>query len=494
MEVLSRLKILFLTSEAVPFAKTGGLADVAGSLPKALAAQGHDIRLCLPRYKGINQVNYFTDLPVLMDGHYETAIIRQTTLKAGEHDTAQVPVYLVDNYLYFYREGLYMHHDDAARFNFFCKAVLSMLPRIDFKPDVIHCNDWQTGLIPLLLQAIHHDDPFYSDIATVFTVHNLQYQGRFPKQAFHLLALDEHYYSPESLEFYNQVNYLKGGLVYADVLNTVSHKYAQEIQTAEMGEGLDGMLRKRGADLYGILNGLDYTEFDPERDPHIAAHFSPERLEGKSANKQDLQREMELPQRQETPLLGIISRLVDQKGLDLLAGIMDRLMKEDVQFVLLGTGDDRYQQLFSNLRLQYRDKIGVRIGFDAGLAQRIYAGCDMFLMPSRFEPCGLGQLISLRYGTIPVVRSTGGLEDTIVDYMHSPATGNGFSFKDYSSNALLDTINRALEVYRHQPQAWRELVQRAMKMDFSWNRSAQEYTQLYQRAINKLPSRQYRAG
>ncbi|MDN5347155.1 MAG: starch synthase [Clostridia bacterium] len=483
------LKILFVSPEVAPFAKTGGLADVAGSLPKALAARGHDVRVALPRYRRVKDVPYLTDLPVEMDGSLETAIIRRAALKGRP----EVPVYLIDNYKYFYRDGMYGYADDDARFNFFCKAVLSMLPWLEFQPDIIHCNDWQTGPIPLFLKVKVQDSPHFRRTATIFTIHNLQYQGHFDKNALKTMALGEEFFTPERLEFYGKVNFMKAGLLYADLINTVSKKYALEIQTPEAGEGLDGLLRKRAQDLYGILNGIDYEEFNPATDPRIKANYDAGSLERKKINKRALQKEMDLPER-DVPLLGIISRLVAQKGLDLLAAILDPLLAQDVQFILLGSGEDYYQQLFSRYKLKYRQKMAVKIGFDPDLAQRIYAGCDMFLMPSRFEPCGLGQMISLRYGTVPIVRATGGLEDTIIDYHHDPARGNGFSFVNYNPQDLLETINRALNLYREQPHAWQELVRRGMAADFSWSASAAQYEEMYFKALEKRKAARFMAG
>ncbi|MGI6284701.1 glycogen synthase GlgA [Neomoorella humiferrea] len=482
------LKILFVSPEVAPLAKTGGLADVAGSLPKALAARGHEVRVVMPRYRQIKDVEYLTDLPVEMDGSLETAIIRRGSLP-GE---GSIPVYLIDNYKFFWRDEMYCYADDAARFNFFCKAVLSMLPWLNFRPDIIHCNDWQTGPIPLFLKVKHEDNPFYRDTATVYTIHNLQYQGTFPRQTLRIMALGEEFFTPERLEFYGQVSFMKAGILYADLINTVSKKYALEIQTPEYGERLDGLLRKRAADLRGILNGIDYEEFNPATDRRLAVNYDADHLDKKKENKAALQREMELPVK-DVPLLGLISRLVNQKGLDLLAAILDPLLQQDLQFVLLGSGEDYYQQLFSRYKVKYRDKMAVKIGFDPVLAQRIYAGCDIFLMPSRFEPCGLGQMISLRYGTVPVVRATGGLEDTIKDFHQHPGNGNGFSFHDYQPQALLDAINRALHVYRNEPEAWHNLVRRGMAADLSWNASAGQYEDMYREALHKRTAARMKA-
>lgn len=479
------LKILLVSSEVVPFAKTGGLADVAGSLPKALSAMGNDVRVVMPRYRTITATKTLLDFPVEAGGRRETCILRESHIEAKtDTGSKNIPVYFIDNYHYFDREGMYMHHDEAERFAFFAKAVLEMLPRLNFQPDIIHCNDWQSGSIPLLLKQLYHQDPFYSRIATLFTVHNLLYQGNYAKEILSFLGLGDQYYHPDRLEFYGQVSFIKAGLVYADVINTVSKRYAQEIQTAEYGEGLEGLLRKRSRDLHGIVNGLNYHEFNPKTDPRIFRHFDANSIDDKKENKYDLQKEMHLPS-EDVPVIGLVSRLVDQKGLDLIAEIIDEMMSENIHFVVLGEGDKHYEQLFADIRRRYPQKMGLHLGFNGILAQRIYAGADMFLMPSKFEPCGLGQLISLRYGTIPIVRATGGLADTIVDFEPQTGAGNGFSFEPYSAGVMLDTIRRALHVYRQHPDMWHKLVRTALEQDFSWNRSAAEYLEIYDLAINK---------
>jgi|Deesub1362A_J573_1020465.scaffolds.fasta_scaffold00309_14 starch synthase len=489
------LKILFVSSEVVPFAKTGGLADVAGSLPKALATvvdhglAHHDVRVVMPRYKMIEEARYLSDFPVWFADQNHEAIIRQREIEAhfqGTHQT--IPVYMIDNYHYYYRDGIYVFDDEAERFGFFCKAVLELLPRLGWQPDVIHCNDWQTGPIPLFLKTHYRGNPFYHRTATVFTIHNLQYQGNFPKEVLGILGLGMEYYRPEELEFYGMVSFMKAGILYADVLSTVSRTYAREIQTAEYGQRMEGVLRQRSHELYGIINGINYHEFDPKNDPRLHRNYDAAGAEHKKENKYALQREMNLPVR-DVPVLGLISRLVDQKGLDLVAEIIDELMRLDLQLVVLGTGDRHYEEMFREMKTRYPQKIGVHIGFNAVLAQRIYAGSDMFLMPSRFEPCGLGQLISLRYGTIPIVRETGGLADTVTEYDPATGDGNGFSFRDYDGRALYSAIARALKLYREGRGAWDRLVRNAMEMDFSWARSAVEYLQLYREAIEKVGAR-----
>ncbi|MDH7478687.1 MAG: glycogen synthase GlgA [Syntrophomonadaceae bacterium] len=471
------MKILFVASEVVPFAKTGGLADVAGSLPQALKRLGHQVCVAMPRYKQIRKVEYLTDLPVPMDGKLETAIIR-TTQNDG------VTVFLIDNYKFFYRDGgLYDHPDDGERFNFFNKAVLAMLPYVDFKPEIIHCNDWHTGPLPLYLKTKFEEEPFYREIATLFTIHNLQYQGRFPKSMLRVMSLGDEFFTPELLEYYGEVNYMKAGLLYADLLNTVSKQYAREIQTEEFGEGLDGLLRKRGIDLYGIVNGIDYQKFNPVTDPSIYHNYDLDHLEGKLENKRGLQRELNLPE-SDAPLLGITTRLAAQKGVDLLVAAIEDLVRMGVQLVVLGTGEDRLQKQLAAAKMRYPEQVSVTLGFDATLAQKIYAGADIFLMPSRFEPCGLGQLISFRYGTVPVVRQTGGLMDTVSEFNPATGEGNGFVFKNYQPSELVAAVRRALEIYRSR-DLWLMLIRNNMQMDFSWKRSAQEYVQLYEKARKK---------
>lgn len=486
------LRILLVSSEVAPFAKVGGLADVAGSLPKALATLGegelaNDVRVVMPRYRRIAGGKYLTDFPVELGHRQETAIIREAAIEAKLGAVqAVVPVYLVDSYHYFNRDGIYAYGDDAERFTFFCRAVLEMLPRLGFRPDVIHCNDWQTGPIPFLLKEKYADmnPDFYRKIATVYTIHNLQYQGTFDRSVLDLLGVGQEYFTPDALEFWGQVSFMKAGLVYADVLNTVSRTYAEEIQTPEYGERLEGVLQARRKDLYGIVNGINYHEFNPRTDPRLVANYDKDFLGAKKENKTELQREMGLPVK-DVPVIGLVSRLVSQKGLDILGEAMDELLKEDLQFVLLGTGDPHYENQFRDLAANNPERCAAQIGFNGVLAQRIYAGSDFFMMPSRFEPCGLGQLIAMRYGTIPIVRATGGLNDTVHDYHRHPEAGNGFVFTDYSAAALLEAARRALRLYRERPEVWGGLVRRVMEADYSWAKSAASYVELYQRAITK---------
>ena len=476
-------RVLLVSPEVVPFAKTGGLADVAGSLPKALAMHGNDVRVVLPRYRGIEPERTLGDFPVMVGERKETAILREGSIMARLGDEERrVPVYFLDNYHYFDRDNIYGYWDEAERYAFFCRAVVAMLRFLNWRPEIIHCNDWQSGPIPALLRQAEREDSFYSDIATVYTIHNLRYQGNFGSEVLKLLGLGPEYLTAERMEFYGELSYMKAGIVYADMVSTVSRTYAEEIQTPEFGERMEGVLRSRAEDLYGIVNGINYHEFNPGTDQRIYQRYSD--LEGKKANKYGLQGEMELPLG-DVPVFGLISRLVDQKGLDLISQIADELLGHDLQIVVLGSGDPHYEEMFRNLRERYPDKVGVYIGFNATLAQKIYAGSDMFLMPSRYEPCGLGQLISLRYGTIPIVRETGGLKDTITNYDPESRHGNGFSFREYDATEFLSTIRRSLGVY-YDGQKWQGLVENALHSDFSWNRSATEYMGLYGAALRRV--------
>jgi starch synthase len=469
-----RLKVLFVSAEVSPYAKTGGLADVAGSLPIALMGHGCDIRVAMPRYRQIDSpMDYVTDFPVMLGRNRETCIVR----KGGE----SLPVYFIDSYRYFDREGVYCFFDDADRFAFLCVSILEMLPRIGFKPDIIHCNDWHTGPICMLLEKKYRGESFYSEMSTVYTIHNLRYQGNFPREAMRLFNVDDSVYTPGQAEFYGTFSFMKCGIVFAQKVNTVSSVYAEEIKTPMYGEGMEGVLKARAEDLTGILNGIDYDEFNPETDSRIYVKYNGRSIENKALNKRQLQKEMGLAE-EDVPLLGIVSRLSDQKGLDLVLENLQNIVNEGAQFVLLGTGDPRYEDAFKEFAAKCPGSVAAAIKFDAGLAQKIYAGCDMFLMPSRFEPCGLGQMISLRYGTIPIVRATGGLAETVVDYNLDPVNGNGFSFREYSPDMFLDAVKRALRVYREDRRQWRMLVERAMTQDFSWKKSAEKYIELYEAA------------
>ncbi len=481
-----KLNILYVSAEMSPFAKTGGLADVAGSLPKALLEMGHDVRVVMPKYKMIDgDFKYITDFPVQIDDWTDTCIIRKIEVTTRVKDKKKnLPVYFADSYKLFDRDGIYGHFDDAERFVFFCKAVLNMLPLINFKPDIIHCNDWHTGPICLLLKEQYRFNEFYSKINTIYTIHNLEYQGNYSSHVVNLLNVGYEVLTPEKAEFFGMFSFMKSGLVYADIISTVSEVYAKEIQTQQYGERLDGLLRKRSADLFGIMNGINYEEFDPGTDKAIVKNFTVENLQDKSENKKALQKELGLPE-EDVPVIGLVSRLSGQKGLNLIIDRIDEFLGKDLQFILLGTGDDYYQDRFRRIVINHPMKIAIHLGFNALLAQRIYAGSDMFLMPSRFEPCGLGQIISLRYGTIPIVRSTGGLAETIIDYNADNENGNGFSFENFSSEEMLDAVDRAINIYSKKPHEWQKLIIRALETDFSWNRSAKKYEELYLYAMNR---------
>jgi starch synthase len=480
------LKILVVSAEVAPFAKSGGLADVAGSLPQALAAKGNDVRIVMPRYKEIKQsMSYITDFPIQMDWRKETCIVRGTVVSFKfEGDIKEVPIYFIDNYHYYDRDGMYCHLDDAERFAFFCKAVLDMLPYINFQPDIIHCNDWHTGPITFLLKYKYKNSVFYKKISTVFTIHNLQYQGIYSKDILRYFEVDESYFVPDKLEFYGRFNFLKTGILYADVINTVSERYAEEILTEEFGERLEGVLKTRLKDLYGIVNGISTEQFNPKTDVMLYKNYDKHSLDNKKDNKFHLQKEIGLPIK-DIPMIGIVHRLVDQKGLDLIDEIVEDLMKYDIQLVVLGIGDPYYEEMFKSIQIRYPDKAATFIEFNESLAHKIYAASDIFLMPSRFEPCGLGQLISLTYGTIPIVRAVGGLVDTIEDFNLDTKTGNGFVFKSYTPEALLETIKRCLLIYNEKKDIWNILVQSALDTDFSWDKQANKYIDLFYLAMKK---------
>lgn len=455
------MKVLLCASEAVPFAKTGGLADVAGSLPFALKKLKIDVHICLPKYKCVKA--------------------KGARAKLGKN----IPVYLIKNAQYFDRPYLYGteksdYPDNLERFAFFCRSVLELIKKENFKPDIIHCNDWQTALIPVYLKTIYKDDPFYQGIKTIFTIHNMAYQGTFAKEEYPKTGLGWEHFHIEGLEFYGMLNLMKGGLIFSDRITTVSPTYAKEIQTPEFGCKLEGVLSKRKDALAGILNGIDYDEWNPKTDKELFRKYSPSLAADKVYNKVGLQRECGLPVKPDVPLLGVVGRLVHQKGFDILAEKINEICSMNLQFVLLGTGDEVYHKIMSDIAKKYPKKTSINIKFDAVLAKRIYASSDMFLMPSRYEPCGLGQMISLRYGTIPIVRKTGGLADTITEFNLQTNEGNGFVFEDYTADELLDAIKRALDVYTNK-KAWLSLVKRAMEYDFSWTSSAKEYIRLYKR-------------
>lgn len=477
------MKVLFAASEAHPFIKTGGLGDVMGALPKSLIKLGVDVRVVIPKYKNIKDefkqklqfIKWFT-VPVGWRNQY---------CGVFQYQYKGVIYYFIDNEYYFNRDGLYGYFDDGERFAFFNRAVLEFIKQVDWQPDLINCNDWQTGMVPVLLNLEYKKDLFYSKIKTVFSIHNLLFKGSFsPKVLPELFGYDYMPLVNGSVELDGSVSFLKGGLNYCDQITTVSNTYAEEIKTPQYGEGLDGFLRSKSYYLMGIVNGIDYEEFNPQDDKFIFKNFSINSLGNKLENKLALQRELGLPQKKDTPMIGLISRLTHQKGCDLIVNMIDRLLQRDIQIVILGTGDYWYEETFKNLQYRYPDKVSANIKFDNALAHKIYAATDMFLMPSLFEPCGLGQLIALRYGSIPIVRETGGLKDTISPYNKYNGVGNGFGFKNFNSNELMQIIEYALTIYNDK-NAWNNIIRQAMNSDNSWEKSAMQYKCLYEGVVKR---------
>jgi starch synthase len=482
------MNIVFATAEMSPFAKTGGLADVCGSLPGALARCGHTVSVFLPKYKTVD----LTRIPLRV-------VIDRVSIPVGtdvidgrvyRYDYREnVSVFFVEQNEYFNRDHIYGgadgdYPDNDKRFIFFQKVVLVALKELGSKPAVIHCHDWQAGLIPAYIKTTHQDDTFFKQVKTFFTIHNLAYQGVFPAASFELTGLPASEFSMNRLEFYGQLNCMKSGIMYADVLTTVSERYAQEIQLKEYGCGLDGALRARRADVFGIVNGIDEADWNPETDRDITVNFSEQKIEKKYINKGVLQKENGLPVDRDIPLLGMITRLVDQKGLDILLPILPDIADMGVQVVILGTGEERYHRRLRELGESYAGKFCFHVLFDAKMAKRIYAGADMFLMPSRFEPCGLGQIVALRYGTVPVVRETGGLADTVSDFNPKTKQGNGVVFIEYTKDALMKAVRKALGYYKDKA-VWRSLVANGFNTHFPWDASAAMYCRLYEREKRK---------
>ncbi len=491
------MNILVASSEAVPFAKSGGLADVSGALPIELARLGHEPVLMLPAYRhaqycGMPITPMGIDFIVPIGSKTVTGHLLQSRLPAGD-----VPVYLIQQDHYFDRDELYRsngkdYSDNCERFVFFSRAVLEAIRLLELQVDIVHVNDWQTGLIPAYLKIEYRNLPRYQQIASLFTIHNMAYQGQFWHWDMLLTGLDWKYFNWHQMEFYGKLNLLKTGLTFADALSTVSPRYAQEIQTAAFGCGLEGVLQYRHDVLHGILNGIDDTEWDPDSDSMIAANYNDSTVtQGKAQCKAALQSELGLPQRADVPLIGFIGRLADQKGIDLIAKtIPEWLPAKDCQWVILGTGEPAYHQLFKNLEQRYPDNVAVRLEFSDVLAHRIESAADIFVMPSRYEPCGLNQMYSLRYGTVPVVRETGGLADTIVDanpQTLAAGTANGFSFREDNPLALSETLARAVDAY-NQPETWGRLITTGMRQDWSWARSARQYVKLYEQMVARAKS------
>jgi len=485
------MNVLIASPEVFPFIKTGGLADVTGSLPKVLKKLGVDVRIILPKHKGIEEQGF----PIKYKNYKYSCPMSQGyvdgEIALTEYDG--VTAYLVEKDDYYYRDYLYStpdgdYLDNAERFIFFSKSILEAIKVTGFVPDVLHCNDWETALAPVFLKTLYKDEPLLKNISSLFTIHNLGYQGIFWQYDMHLLNIGWEYFAPDYLEFFGNINFLKGGIVFSDIINTVSRKYSKEIQTPEFGWGLDGILRTRKSDLYGIINGIDYEDWNPWKDPYIPAHYDNKDTKNKKKCKAALQEAFGLPVAGDIPLIGTISRLADQKGFDLIASSLEEMLSYGTQYIILGTGERKYHDLFTELSKNFPKSFSLKIAYDNKLAHLIEAGSDMFLMPSQYEPCGLNQLYSLRYGTIPVVRGVGGLEDTITDVTKEPESGTGFKFYDYTDKAMLEAVSRALKVYKNK-DAWISLVKRCMDEDFSWQRSAKEYMGLYKKAIEKHETR-----
>jgi len=490
------LKILLATSEAVPFAKSGGLADVCGALPLELARLGHQPAVILPAYRQVRQAG----IPIEPTGiRFEvpigTKMVAGTFLKS-HLPNSDVPVYLVEQDHYYNRQELYQadgkdYRDNCERFVFFSRAVLESIRLLGLQADVLHANDWQTGLVPAYLKAEYRALPGYEQIGTLFTIHNISYQGLFWHWDMLLTGLDWKYFNWQQMEFFGNLNLLKTGIVFADAISTVSPRYAEEIQSAPLGCGLEGVLQNRRDVLSGIINGVDYGEWNPATDLHLAANYGPEKPQnGKSICKAAVQSEVGLPHAPQVPLVALVGRLVDQKGVDLVATVLRDWAKTfDVQWVILGTGEPTYHEQFTTLAKRYPQKVVVRLEFSNPLAHRLGAGADIFLMPSRYEPCGLSQIYRLKYGTIPVVRATGGLADTIIDLRDetlAAGTANGFSFREYSPLALGETLKRACDTYTAKPDVWARLMRTGMLQDWSWSNSAKQYLELYRQIAARM--------
>ena len=487
------LRVLFVASEGVPYVKTGGLADVIGALPRALRRLGHDVRVVLPRYKSIDPQRWglrtvVANLSVPMDQAVEPAAVLATP--PGE----EVPVYFIDSEQYLQREKLYGYGDDGERFILFCRAALEAVRRLEWAPDIVHCHDWHTAIITNWMKTLYRDDPFFAHSATVYTIHNLAYQGIFGYRILEVAGVaEEGFLYAELPELANVVDLMGRGIHYADVVSTVSPRYAREILTPEFGERLDPVLRERKDRLYGILNGIDTQAFDPAADKTLAANYDAFSLERRPANKRALQELAHLPLADRTPLIAIISRLTDQKGFDLFDQVAIPLIEQGVQLVVSGTGDQHYHSMFQRLAARYPQQVSIHLTFSVEMSQKMYAGSDMLLMPSRFEPCGLTQMLAMRYGSIPIVHCTGGLADTVQEFDPTHDTGNGFSFPRYDPFHLFAAVMRALEVYQF-PQVWQGLMQRAMLADYSWDASAEQYVALYRRAQELKRNGAARAG
>ncbi|GAC1359445.1 MAG: glycogen synthase GlgA [Ktedonobacteraceae bacterium] len=482
MQPEQSLKVLILAAEIVPFAKVGGLADVVGALPKALQAFGHDVRLVMPRYRQVDPQHFqlgtaVDEVSVPMGNYHVQVSIRSSEI--GNH----IPVYMIDAPRYFDRENIYGYTDDGERFILFCRAALEAMRALNWSPDIVHCNDWHTGIVPNWMHTIYLNDPFFVDTATVYTIHNLAYQGIFGYRLLEVAGVASNgFLYPQIAELANVVDIMGRGILFADAVTTVSERYAQEILTPTFGEKLDHMLRSRRDRLFGILNGVDYQEYNPATDRYIHTQYDASTLQVRMENKAALQEQVHLPVRAEVPMLAMISRLSDQKGFDLLSQIIQPLLAQGVQFVLLGVGDQHYHEMFQNLAARYPEQVAIFLTFNTELRQRIYAGSDMFLMPSRFEPCGTSQMEAMRYGCVPIVRHVGGLADTVQEYNPLTGEGNGFVFNNYDPWEFFAAIVRALALYPFK-DIWRTLQLRGMAADHSWRASAIRYVEVYRNAL-----------
>ena len=473
-------KVLYVASEAVPFIKTGGLADVVGSLPKCFPKEYFDVRVIIPKYACMKQE--FKDQLHYITNFYMDLNWRQQYVGIFEMEYDGIKFYFIDNEEHFSGDRPYYGMPaDLEKFAFFSKAALSVLPVLDFRPDIIHCHDWQTGLIPVYLKERFQGSEFYRGIKSVMTIHNLKFQGVWDiKTIKNITGLSDYFFTPDKLEMNRDANYLKGGLVYADAITTVSNTYAEEIKTPFYGEGLDGLMRARSQSLRGIVNGIDYSEYNPETDWRIAKNYNAKNFrKEKVKNKIALQEELGLDVNPKTMMIGVVSRLTDQKGFDLIAYMMDEMCQDAIQLVVLGTGEEQYENMFRHFAWKYDKKVAACIYYSEEMSHKIYASSDAFLMPSLFEPCGLSQLMSLRYGTVPIVRETGGLKDTVEPYNEFAGTGTGFSFANYNAHEMLGTIRYAEQVYYDRKREWNKIVDRGMAKDFSWANSARQYEEMY---------------
>jgi starch synthase len=486
------MKIAYAASEVVPFAKTGGLADVSGTLPRELEKLGHDVKVFMPKYSSVKEKNYALQLlewasPMSIR---IAGVVHEVNIYKSLLPKSKVEIYFLDCPYFFHRHNLYTDEpDEDQRFICFAKSVIETLQRLQWAPDVIHCNDWQTGLIPLYIKENYSWDKLFENTSTLFTIHNIGYQGKFSTQTLLNAEIDaDLFYNGGKIEHEGLVNFLKTGISFTDVINTVSETYSKELLTPEYSYGMEKVLQYRNEDFYGILNGVDYTIWNPETDAHIFQNYSSKDLSKKEKNKELLLKQFSIDYKKNIPLIGIVSRFAIQKGFDLIQEALPALMELEAQWIILGSGEKEYENAFLALREQMSDKVGVHIGYSEDLAHKIEAGADIFLMPSHYEPCGLNQIYSLKYGTVPVVRKTGGLADTVQDWNEYNQTGmdigNGFSFVNYNADALLNAVERSINDY-HNKSVWRKIQLNGMSKDFSWTNSAKAYEELYKKAVSK---------